>query len=44
MIDVKEILELFSMEGKHLYTFPVPTLGSISGISGKRKRNKIIIN
>lgn len=38
MHDVKEIIQLYNMDGKLIQEFPLPTLGSISGISGKRKR------
>jgi prolyl oligopeptidase len=36
--DAKQVLKSFNFEGKHVYDFPVPTVGSVTSATGKRKR------
>ncbi len=41
MKDVKESLGAFDMNGKHLFDFELPTIGSISEVSGERSSSEM---
>lgn len=39
--DAKQVLKSFKMTGEHVYDFPVPTVGSVTSATGKRKHKEL---
>ncbi len=39
--DAKQVLKSFDMKGTHVYDFPVPTVGSVTSATGKRKHKEL---